>query len=131
MNPSFKMATDPVTPKFIPLPSTADLVNPVDGSFLTFPPFPKAEGVMPFKEFKEGGICIEAGPDEAEVDTLGIPTVPIRTRHNTDHCKTKSKRKVDDTRGKKGKKSKPIEQRLWWEQWEDAEAMRFCTGLNP
>ena len=130
------MAADPVTtPQLIPLPSTANLVNPVDGSFLTFPPFPKSpEGVtiMPFKKFKEGGICVEAGTDEAEVDTLGIPTVPIRTRHSTDQCKSKSKRKMpEDAKGKKGKKGKLIEQRLWWEQWEDAEAMRFCTGFNP
>ena len=77
---------DPVpTPKHIPLPSTKDLVSSGDGSFLTFPPFPiSSEGVtvMSFKDFKEGGICVEAGPDEAEVDTLGIPTVPLRTRHN-------------------------------------------------
>jgi hypothetical protein len=130
------MAADPVTtPQLIPLPSTADLVNPVDGSFITFPPFPKSpEGVtiMPFKEFKEGGICIEPGADEAEIDTLGIPTVPIRTRHSTDQCKTNSKRKMtEDAKGKKGKKGKLIEQRLWWEQWEDAEAIRFCTGFNP
>ena len=128
------MADDPVTtPQLIPLPSSADLVEPL--GFLTFPPFPKnPEGVtiMPFKEFKEGGICIEAGADEAEVDTLGIPTVPIRSRHNTDQCKTKTKRKAgEDGKGKKGKKGKIIEQRLWWEQWEDAEAIRFCTGLNP
>ena len=125
------MATDPVAPQFIPLPSSADVVSSSDGSFLTFPPFPEAEGpIMPFKEFKEGGICVEAGADEAEVDTLGIPTVSIRTRHNTDHCKTKTKRKAE-MRSKKGKKSKPIEQRLWWEQWNDAEALRFCTGFNP
>ena len=125
------MAADPVAPHFIPLPSTADVVSSVDGSFLTFPPFPKSEGIMPFKEFKEGGICIEAGPDEAEVDTFGIPTVSIRTRHNTDRCKSKTKRKAEDMRNRKGKKSKPIEQRLWWEQWDDAEATRFCTGFNP
>ena len=131
----FKMAADPDPPQFIPLPSTANLVSPVDGTYITFPPFPKsAEGVtvMPFKAFKERGICIEPGADDAEIDALGIPTVPIRTRHSTDQCKSKSKRKmVQESNGKKGKKSKIIEQRLWWEQWEDAEAIRFCTGFNP
>ena len=133
LNLTSKMAADPVaiTPKSIPLPKTADIVSSADGSYLTYPPFPTAPGVIPFKEFKEGGICIEPGPDDAEVDTFGIPTVPIRSRHSTDHCKTKSKRKWEDMKGKKGKKSKPIEQRLWWEQWEDAEAIRFCTGFNP
>ena len=131
------MAADPViTPPLIPLPSSVNLVTPVavDEPFLTFPPFPKdPEGVtiMPFKDFKEGGICIEGGPDEAEVDTFGIPTVPLRTRHNTDQCKTKTKRKVgEDGKGKRNRKGKIIEQRLWWEQWEDAEAIRFCTGVN-
>lgn len=117
----------------IPLPSTENLVNPVDGPYLTFPPFPKApEGVtiMPFKEFKEGGICVEPGPDDAEIDTLGILTVPIKVKHNTDECKskTKRKRKAENAKGKKGQ-SAP--QRLWWEQWEDAETIRFSTGFNP
>ena len=127
------MADSATVTQPIPLPSTANLVNPVDGPYLTFPPFPKApEGVtiMPFKDFKERGICIEPGDDDAEVDTLGIPTVPIKVQHKTDECKTKTKRKrVADTR--KGKKSKSEQQRLWWEQWEDAEAVRFSTGFNP
>jgi hypothetical protein len=64
---------------------------------------------MPFKDFKEG----------------------TPSRHNTDQCKTNSKRKItEDARGKKGIKKK-IEQRIWWQQWEDAEAIRFCTGFNP
>lgn len=85
---------------------------------------------MPFKNFTEGGICIEPGIDDTEVDTLGIPTVPIKVRHNVDQCKTKSKRK-SKVENAKGKKSKPTVQRLWWEQWQDAEAMRFSTGFNP
>lgn len=131
------MAADPITtPQFIPLPSTANLVAPVDGPFLTFPPFPNApEGVtiMPFKGFKEGGICIEPGADDAEVDTFGIPTVPVKTRHSTDECKTNSKRKkiAEDAKGRKGKGKQSISARLWWDQWEDAEAIRFCTGLDP
>lgn len=126
------MAT--TTPQPIPLPSTANLVNSVDLPYLTFPPFPKApEGViiMPFKEFKEGGICVEPGPDDAEVDTLGIPTVPIKVRHDTDWCKSKTKRKRKAESLNSKKKSKPTVQRLWWEQWEDAEAVRFATGFHP
>ena len=128
------MAADPISTP-IPLPSVADLVNPV-GVFLTFPPFPKApEGVtiMPFKGFKEGGIRIEPGADDAEIDTLGIPTVPVKTRHSTDECKTKSKRKkiAEDAKIRKEKGKQLVPQRPWYEQWEDAEAMRFCTGFNP
>jgi hypothetical protein len=32
---------------------------------------------------------------------------------------------------KKRKNSKPTDQRLWWQKWDDAEAMRLCTGVNP
>jgi hypothetical protein len=39
-----------------------------------------------------------------------------------------TKRKAEDLRRKKGK---PIEQRLWWEQWDEGETMRFCTEFNP
>ena len=126
------MATEP-TQTVLPLPSTANLVSPVDAPYLTFPPFPKVpEGVtiMPFKEFKEGGISVEPGVDDIEIDTLGIPTVPIKVRHSTDECKTKSKRKRK-AENVKSKKGKPSVQRIWWEQWEDAESMRFSTGFNP
>ena len=128
------MAAEQTTavPKSIPLPSAANLVNPVDKTFFfTFPPFPTVpEGVtiMPFKEFKEGGICIEAGADEEEVDTLGIPTVPIHKRHDIDQCKTnaKRKRKAEKVKAKKT----PVVQKLWWEQWDDTEASRFSPGFN-
>ncbi|KAF8806185.1 hypothetical protein BYT27DRAFT_7141748 [Phlegmacium glaucopus] len=130
------MAADPTDPTTvlqpISLPSTANLVNPIDRPYLTFPPFPEApEGVTitPFKEFMEGGICVEPGVNDLEVDTLGIPTVPIKTRHNTDECKTKTKRKRT-AENSKGKKAQSV-QRLWWEQWEDTEVIRFSTGFNP
>jgi len=123
------MAANPTT--IIPLPSTANLVHLADGPY--FPPFPKApEGItiMPFKEFKEGGICIEPNVNDLEVDTLGIPTVPIKVRHSTDECKTKTKRKRN-AENSKGKKGQSKVQRLWWEQWDDTEVIRFSTGFNP
>jgi hypothetical protein len=44
----------------------------------------------------------------------------------------KTKKKVD-ARSEKGEKIKPVERRLWWERWEDAEATRFHTNVrfNP
>lgn len=62
----------------------------------TFPPFPQPpQGVTitPFKEFKERGIQIAPGENDTEVDALGIPTVVLGTPHDTDICKTNTKRK--------------------------------------
>jgi hypothetical protein len=36
---------------------------------------------MPFKEFAEHDIRVEAGRDDAEVDALGISTIPMDTNH--------------------------------------------------
>ncbi|KAF8958505.1 hypothetical protein BDZ97DRAFT_1706028 [Flammula alnicola] len=117
-----------------PQPVAEGFVNPIDGPFIRFPPFPTApEGttVMSFKNFQERGICVEPGPEEAEVDGLGIPTVPLRVRHETDQCKTNTKRKRQAEDAKVRKKGGKPSQRLWWEQWEDGEAIRFSIGFNP
>jgi hypothetical protein len=114
--------------------------GPVDGR-LTFPPFPPVpEGVtiVPFNRFKERGIqifAIEEGDDE-ERDGLGIPTVQLRVHHDSDICKTETKRK------KKAKKSQhilssaaaaiPAVRTEWWEQWMEAEDLRVSIGAyNP
>lgn len=114
-------------------------VNPAvtistDGPRLTFPPFPEApEGVHiePFSTFQERGIAMDPGPDDAEVDTFGIPTVPLKPRHATDACKTNTKRKRraedDASRKKRGLGSKKVP---WWQQWEDTESIRFSVGFD-
>ncbi|KAF8956708.1 hypothetical protein BDZ97DRAFT_2079684 [Flammula alnicola] len=117
-----------------PQPVAEDFVNAIDGPFIRFPPFPTApEGttVMSFKKFKEKGICVEPGPEEAEVDALGIPTVPLRVRHETDQCKMHTKRKRQAEDAKAHKKGGKPSQGLWWERWEDGEAIRFSIGFNP
>ncbi|KAF9534652.1 hypothetical protein CPB83DRAFT_901623 [Crepidotus variabilis] len=71
-----------------------------------YPPFPAVPpnvAIIPFSDFKESGIRIFGLPfgedlsndeDEGvEVDGLGIPTVPLRVPHNTDECKTNTRRK--------------------------------------
>ncbi|KAF8914406.1 hypothetical protein CPB84DRAFT_1759175 [Gymnopilus junonius] len=121
---------DPVTPA-----TAVNSINPVDGPFLRFPPFPLPPPevtIMPFKDFKERGIAMEPGPDDAEVDTLGIPTIPLLHPHTTDVCKTntKRKRKAEENKARKkgGAGSKNIP---WYEEWEEAEVARFSTGFNP
>jgi len=112
---------------------SANLVNPVDGPFIRFPPWPIAPPgihVMPFKEFIERGIRMEAGPDDAEVDALGIPTIPIRTRHATDQCKTNTKRKREAEEGVKSRK-KGVIRKGWEEVWRETEVIRFSRSFNP
>lgn len=114
--------------------TTANLVNPVDGPFIRFPPFPIAPAgvrIMPFKEFTERGIRIEAGADDAEVDALGIPTIVIgRKGHATDECKTNTKRKRDAEESVKSKKKGAI-RKGWAESWKESELLRFSTSVNP
>ncbi|KAJ3511335.1 hypothetical protein NLJ89_g4158 [Agrocybe chaxingu] len=100
---------------------------------LTFPPFPPVpEGVqmVPFKDFKAEGIRVDPGPDDEEVDTYGIPTVTMPVKHTNDECKTNTKRKRA-VEAKKARKKGLVASRVWWEQWEDAEKLKFVTGLNP
>ena len=114
--------------------TSENLVNPVDGPFIRFPPFPVAPAgvhIMPFKDFTERGIRIEAGPDDAEVDALGIPTVPIgHKRHATDECKTNTKRKREAEAGAKSKK-KGVIRKGWEEVWKELEIVRFSRSFNP
>lgn len=100
--------------------------------FVRFPPFPKPPpgvNITPFKDFRAQGIQIQlngasdAGP---ELDALGIPTVELRVKHETDETKTggggKKKRKKKKAGGGEGEKpKKPV---YWWEIWEEAEDLR-------
>lgn len=95
----------------------------------TFPPWPTPpEGVtiMSFKNFKQRGIQIAPGPGDEEVDTLGIVTVAVKTRHNIDVCKTNTKRKKRLEEDAK-KAAAGIKKDLW-EQWEDKESTRMTSA---
>jgi hypothetical protein len=106
-----------------------------DPDFLRFPPFPvppSGTKIIPFKDFKESGIQmnLSGDSDRVEVDGLGIPTVELRSKHDTDQCKTGSAVRV------KKKPPPPDRGRLegkkkweWWEIWEEGEDLRgasFC-----
>lgn len=110
-------------------PTNIDRAN---GPRLTFPPFPQPpQGVhiVPFVEFNERGISTNPGPDEVEVDTIGIPTVVMRVAHSTDVRKTNTKRKRQ-SENKARDKPKP-RQPQWWEVWEGTEAIKFTKSIDP
>ena len=86
---------------------------------------------MPFKDFKEHGIAVQPGPGDEEVDALGIPTIPLKVRHATDVCKTNTKRKHQAEQAKARKRGGGAKSVPWYEDWEQSEAARFATGVNP
>jgi hypothetical protein len=97
---------------------------------LTFPrdfKIPEGVVIIPFKDFKERGICVEPGPNEDEVDAIGIPTVAMKP-HEADRCKTNTRRKQKKEEASKRKalnKSSP-----WWERWEEDEESRIAKPTN-
>ena len=133
-----------------------------EAPLIRYPPFPSVPhdvGILPYAHFKEVGIRINGvlppkdkensvEDDGTEVDGLGVPTVSLRIRHETDVCKTLTKgRKVNlENRKEKDKKEKekegikkdPITRALelkqkkitmfankeWYDQWEEGEASR-------
>ncbi|KAK6981102.1 hypothetical protein R3P38DRAFT_3293842 [Favolaschia claudopus] len=103
---------------------------PAQNHKFTFPPFPAVpEGVtlIPFKDFKEHGIQPFLGDDEIERDGLGIPTIALRTKHDTDVSKTnptKSAMKKTATRNGFWRKE-------WWEDWEEGEDLRVHGPYDP
>jgi hypothetical protein len=102
---------------------------------LTFPPFPRApEGVtiIPFKEFKERGIQLFATgqEDDVERDGLGIPTVELRVHHDTDECKTETKRKNKRKAAQQLRSATGV-RKEWWEMWMEAEDLRGSGQYNP
>ncbi|KAG2013103.1 hypothetical protein CC2G_010042 [Coprinopsis cinerea AmutBmut pab1-1] len=110
-----------------------------DGHRLTFPQnFTISAEVkaklIPFKEFKERGICVEPradDPEELEVDTLGVPTVALPKVHDTDRCKTNTKRKRRREEAARDKERLGGRGGLpWWEHWEVSEEGRRVKNLN-
>ncbi|KAG5638072.1 hypothetical protein H0H81_001921 [Sphagnurus paluster] len=105
---------------------------------LTFPPFPTVPPgvtIIPFKDFKERGIqmfAADAG-DDVERDGLGIPTVELRVKHNTDSCKTETKRKRRVAKAKQARAAAAASgvRREWWEVWADTEDSKMSGPYNP
>ena len=71
------------------------------------------EPIIPYSQFKEYGIRLHGLPTEngtisdIEVDGLGIPTVALRVRHDTDNCKTftRGREQTENLNQKKAKSS--------------------------
>lgn len=109
---------------------------------LTFPPFPQLlEGsILPaFKDFKPSGIQMFSGDGEVEVDGLGIPTIEMRTRHETDEIKTgnnkgtKRARKAAAAAEREAAEARgePVRKLTWWEEWEESEDLRVSQTGYP
>jgi hypothetical protein len=100
---------------------------------LTFPPFPEVpadSGLVPFKDFKPAGIQISvSGDNEIEIDGLGIPTVELRVKHDTDEPKTGKKKKKKSKSAKTGGvDGEPVKRLTWWEEWEEGEDLRVYNA---
>ncbi len=120
--------------------------------------------IIPYSQFKEYGIRLHGlpssseseknGTSDIEVDGLGIPTVALRVRHDTDKCKTftRGREQTENASQKKAKsslkepiagpapamKKDPVARALelkqhrallfakmeWYEQWAEGEAKR-------
>ncbi|KAJ7772438.1 hypothetical protein B0H16DRAFT_1714640 [Mycena metata] len=103
---------------------------------LRFPPFPVVpEGVtiVPFEAFQEHGIQIRLldEPDEEDVekDGLGIPTVPLRVKHDTDVSKTNPNRKRK-TAKELAAAARAGVRKEWWEDWDEGEDLRNHGPYN-
>jgi hypothetical protein len=113
-------------------PNQPPTPQPLLITFPPFPPLPPTSNLPPFKLFQPTGIQISISGDdnETELDGLGIPTVELRVKHDTDEPKT----------GKRRKKSKnvramrvdePVKRLTWWETWEEGEDLRVSgTGYS-
>ncbi|KAG6875987.1 hypothetical protein C0992_001542 [Termitomyces sp. T32_za158] len=100
---------------------------------LSFPPFPTAPPgvtIIPFKDFKERGIQMFPENDEIESDGLGIPTVVLKTRHDTDECKTQTKRQKKAELPLKTPAA-PGARKEWWDIWMDNEDSKMTGPYNP
>ena len=106
---------------------------------LIFPPFPKAPPgamIIPFKDFKERGIQMfpEADSDDIERDGLGLPTVSLNKRHDTDQCKTDTNRKKNvELVSLQKAHADPHARKEWWDVWMETEDSKLkMTGpYNP
>lgn len=103
---------------------------------IRFPPFPIVPSgvhIIPFKDFQEHGICLLAEPDkevtdkhrgEHEIDTLGVRTVMIRKRHDTDIAKTEGRKKRQ--KRLEAERLQREEEERW--EWDDGDIGANGTG---
>ncbi|KAJ7474309.1 hypothetical protein FB451DRAFT_1367229 [Mycena latifolia] len=100
-------------------------------SFQKFPDIPDGVVITPFKDFKECGIQSALGPDGIERDHLGIPTVELHFKHDTDVSKTKP----DSPMGHVKARWPATFKKEWWIEMEQDEHLRmhgpYDHGLPP
>lgn len=101
-------------------------------AFQKFPPFPSPPPgvtIIPFKDFKPRGIQINMNSSEnaVEIDALGIPTVELRVKHETDESKSGAGPKKSKKKKRKAPGDEPEKRKTWWELWEDAEDQRVTS----
>ncbi|KAJ7455821.1 hypothetical protein FB451DRAFT_639097 [Mycena latifolia] len=104
-------------------------VSEPDERKFRFPPFPEVpEGVtiISFKDFKEHGIQVFQADDDIERDGLGIPTIPLRVKHDTDVSKTNPNRTKKSAKELKGQ----VFRKEWWEDWAEGEDLRNHGPYN-
>jgi hypothetical protein len=107
--------------------------------FPPFPPIPDGVVLIPFHLFRPSGIRVPIDDDDdddddldvdngervsemIECDGLGIPTVALRVKHNTDSLEKKKKRKKKTNGAQQMQVAeKP---KTWWEVWEECEEIR-------
>lgn len=125
--------------------ATAQVAEP-ELPFFKFPPFPRppeGAGIMPFKEFKPRGIQLFAhmkksgdqGGDEddegieIEVDGLGVPTVELRVKHDSDECKSDKRKKHKKKKKTVTSAGVPVQRLPWYEEWEEGEDLRVTKNV--
>ncbi|KAG6855961.1 hypothetical protein H0H87_008975 [Tephrocybe sp. NHM501043] len=69
--------------------------------------------------------------DVIERDVFGIPTVELRIKHDTDTCKTETKRKRRVETSFKATPGVPGVRKEWWEIWEENEELKRTGPYNP
>ncbi|KAF5339268.1 hypothetical protein D9758_013322 [Tetrapyrgos nigripes] len=89
--------------------------------FPPFPALPKGVTLVSYTDFKECGIRVRS-VDGKEVDGIGIPTVKLSKKHDTDECKS-------DARPKKSPVAPVAVQpeqvrKVWYGTWEETEDTR-------
>ncbi|KAF7352100.1 hypothetical protein MVEN_01172800 [Mycena venus] len=84
-----------------------------------FPEISPGTTIVPFKDFKEHGIQRSLDPDGIERDNLGIPTLELRFKHDTDVSKTNPEQTAS------GVSFRPAFKVEWWQDWEKDEHLRM------
>ncbi|KAJ6483717.1 hypothetical protein C8R47DRAFT_1131733 [Mycena vitilis] len=115
----------------VPKPAKSTSAPP-DSHKFRFPPFPEVPAgvtITAFKDFKEHGIQVFETEDDIEKDGLGIPTIPLRTKHDTDFSKTNPNRKRKTAKEMAAARG-PGFRKQWWEDWEEGEDLRNHGPYN-